>query len=384
MPRLILLIALLLGPGLAWAEPQPEAVPKPVGLDVAGPFIDRGDGVFWSIELREPNSAYMRVFFTNVVSPAGVPYTLVARGADNRILARFEPAEFGAAADYETPVLFSEEIRLELQAPAPPQGLSFRLDHYLYQLDLQGRTVALSNVPTWRNVHDTAGVPEAVTQLITQSQEAVAKLFIGSGVVCTSFLISPSAILTNFHCLVESTSYQRTKQSPTPGCSDIWAHFDYNRQPAPDAVVRVHCLGVVVRDEALDVAVLRVDPAAVSPGKLVRRPLRLANRDVTAKDGEDMVVVHHPGGLAKSFTWACRAYPASAPLVEHDCSTMPGSSGAALIARDGAIVGVHYAGPFDENMTQREINAAVRRGQTFRNKARATPAVLNLIRGRVP
>ena len=47
----------------------------------------------------------------------------------------------------------------------------------------------------------------------------------GSGAVCTAFLVSPSAVLTNFHCLNESTEYQRTRAQSTLACSDIEAQW---------------------------------------------------------------------------------------------------------------------------------------------------------------
>ena len=94
--------------------------------------------------------------------------------------------------------------------------------------------------------------------------------------------------------------------------------------------------------------------------------------------------MHHPGGLAKQLTFGCKAYGVSPQVIEHDCSTIPGSSGAALIARDGTVIAVHYAGPFDDSMTVGEINAAVRRGQIFRNKARPSPPIVNQIKALLP
>jgi V8-like Glu-specific endopeptidase len=369
----------LLLTSFASAQVHQEAIIKPVAVDISGPFTDRGDGVVWSQELREPGSLYMRVFFNQISSPANAQYTLVVRNGEDRIIERFSATEFAQSSEFQTGVLFTDTVRLELKSSTPPVGLVFRLDRYLYQVDLQGRINALSLVPTWRSVLDVSGVPEPVPALVSRSQEAVAKLYIGSGVVCTSFLVTPSAVLTNFHCLAESTEYQRTSQGASPGCSDIEAHFEYNRQPAPDAVVKSRCQRIIASDKKLDIALLQIDPNAVSPGQTIRRPLSLARSFAPGEQGQEVIIIHHPGGLAKQFTFACRAFSVSLDIIEHDCSTIPGSSGAAVISRDGAVVAVHYAGPFDESMTVGEINAAVRRGRVFRNKARPSPAVFNFL-----
>jgi len=367
---------------VAEAQPYQEALEKSLGLQVKGPFVDRGDGVVWQQEFRVSGSTYLRLIFGGIQSPPGLQYDVVMRSGEDRVLARYRAAEFGRQAVFYTGVLFSDTVRVELEGKAPLSGLAFRVETVLYQVDLQGRTSALSLVPDWRNVLDLSGVPDPAADLVTRAREAVAKLYMGSGAVCTGFLVSSSALLTNFHCLNESTEYQRTRTQPSPGCRDIEMQFDFNRQLSPDPVVKTQCRRVVTADKEVDIAVLEVDPAALSSGKITRRSLRLANRPATPS--EELLVIHHPGGLAKQFSFACRAFPVNDTLVEHDCSTIPGSSGAALIARDGTVVGIHYAGPYDDSLTVGEINAMVRRGHIFRNKARPMPIVVDRIRGFVP
>lgn len=375
-------VALLAAAPVAWAQAHPEAVVKPVGLSVKGPFVDRGDGVLWHREFRERGSAYVRLVFGEIQSAPGLAYTVTLRSGEDRVLARYSASQFGARPVLYTDVLPTDTVRVELEGKAPLDGLAFRIDALLRQVDLQGRTNALALVPDWRSVMDLSGVPEGPANLVTRIRESVAKIYMGSGAVCTAFLVSPSALLTNFHCLAESTEYQRTRTQPAASCIDIEAQFDFNGGGAPDAAAKARCQRVLKADEASDIALLEVDPRRVSPAKATRRPLQISDRAPAA--AEELVVIHHPGGLAKKFSFACRAFPVNDGVVEHDCSTIPGSSGAALIARDGTVVGVHFAGPYDETLTVGEINAMVRRGHMFRNKARPAPVVRERLRGLLP
>jgi V8-like Glu-specific endopeptidase len=375
-------VALIAVPAVSDAQLHQEALANPVGLEVKGPFVNRGDGVLWQKEFRVPGSNYLRLVFDMIVSPPGLSYSLLLRSGEDRLLGRYTAADFAKEPVFYTEVLFSDTVRVELEGPAPLTDFSFRIATLLHQVDLHGRTSALANVPVWRNVLDLNGVPEPTASLVTRTREAVAKIYMGNGAVCTAFLVAPSALLTNFHCLNESTEYQRTRTQSVVSCGDIEAEFDFNRDPAPGSVVKSRCQRVLAFDPAVDVAVLAVDPGRIASGKTTRRPLSFAPRAAT--EGEELVVIHHPGGLAKQYSFGCRAFPVNKHVVEHDCSTIPGSSGAALISPDGTVIGVHYAGPYDESMTVGEINLAIRRGQIFRNKARPAPAVLDRIKSVVP
>jgi V8-like Glu-specific endopeptidase len=81
--------------------------------------------------------------------------------------------------------------------------------------------------------------------------------------------------------------------------------------------------------------------------------------------------IHHPAGLATKVSADCKVYPTTAEQpVEHDCSTVGGSSGAPLIGRDGQVVALHFEGAYPRSMTAGEIEQALLEGRVFRNKAK--------------
>jgi len=83
-----------------------------------------------------------------------------------------------------------------------------------------------------------------------------------------------------------------------------------------------------------------------------------------------VIVIHHPAGLAVKVSFGCLAYSNHIPRVlEHDCSTVGGSSGAPLLAYDGSVIGLHHDSGVPESMTFGELRKALEAGQVFLNKA---------------
>lgn len=86
----------------------------------------------------------------------------------------------------------------------------------------------------------------------------------------------------------------------------------------------------------------------VPNGFLIRRTID-NNESVCRGDpvpGERIIVIHHAGGevqqVSRAFCKVELSEPTSRPVIEHSCTTRPGSSGAVLIAEtDHAIVGLH-------------------------------------------
>jgi S1-C subfamily serine protease len=340
---------------------------KPGGLK------DRGDGVLWETRVREPGSTYLRLRFDNIEARPSARYSIVLRDASERTLARYTPAQFASSSTFLTAPLFTDTVIVQVEGQIAESDLTFAVSHVIYQVDAAGRMTPQSVVPTWRTVEEARGLH---SQKIGDWAQAVAKLYIGDGYVCTGFLIGSTALVTNHHCLNKSRDFQRTAKAAQRGCNDIDVQFDFDYQPSPDKGAMVTCAGVKDFDASLDLAVLTVNPPALPGTKGSRSVLKLASSDERHRGRA--VVIHHPVGLAKKVSFACDAFAPEAAaeqsLLEHDCSTMGGSSGAPVLNEKGEVVGLHYAGPYGENMTIKEIEAAAATGAVFRNKSK--PLVL--------
>lgn len=244
-----------------------------------------------------------------------------------------------------TPLYFPKVV---IRVDGADQSLSFTVSHLLVpRLDPQIRPEALapgftlySEMP-WDDP-------------LLKSAISVAKLHIGlKGFVCTGFLIGNGALLTNFHCLEGSEQYQKTRGQPQPQCGDIWAQFDYQR---PNSVVSGslptcqqvlvsgrYPHGTVSQDEG-DFALLRFDP------DLLRRPATGEARPVlgvattSINTNQRVQMIQHPWGWPLHFALGCILQPTlDRPfVVQHNCSTLPGSSGSPILTEQGLVIALHH------------------------------------------
>ncbi len=160
---------------------------------------------------------------------------------------------------------------------------------------------------------------------------------------CTAWVIAPSLIMTNYHCV--------------PGLEgEIVAAqlvMNYLTTGQPQAEIDFYEVGIapVEANQALDYAVVEVggDPAA---------RYGMVNLDARdpAKD-EELFIIHHPMGKPKKITRRnCRnARIAEDGDFHHFCDTLGGSSGSPIFSdNDLSLVGLHYAG------LERQYNMAKR------------------------
>lgn len=156
--------------------------------------------------------------------------------------------------------------------------------------------------------------------------------------VCTGFLVSPTLLLTNNHCI----------QSQSEMESAI-AEFDYDTEGGARQTVTFSRL--LATDPDLDFSLLRLER---SPSE-TRTPLRF---DISPLNNRaPLVIVQHPAGQAKQFSkLGCKVSGAQRPGVTpvltdfgHECDTLGGSSGS-LVVKNGSIVGLHHLG-FNANST---------------------------------
>jgi hypothetical protein len=376
---LLLLVGLVfLAPPIACGQTHQEARPRPLDpIPVAGPFRDRGDGVLWAARVTVPRAHYLRLHFADVRVPAGLAFEVVIRNAAGRAVLRYTAEEFVRTPSFYTDLVYSDTALVEVQGTLPLTGLGFAIDHVLHEVPLRDRAEPQSTVPRWR---DAATVPARLLPALPGPREAVAKLFIGSGVVCSGFAVGPRALLTNYHCLRESAVYAATRDRRPAACSDVAVHFDFDRQPQPDTVARAVCLSVTDASEDLDYALLELSDPAPAGGR-ARRHLVLSDQVLTGD--EEVFVVHHPVGLAKKVSFGCLAY-AGGPRIEHDCDTSGGSSGAPVVTRDGRVVGLHHEGAYPRELTAEQVEELIGRGQVFRNKAQPAHLIRERLRGLLP
>jgi hypothetical protein len=352
------------------AQPYREAMPLGEAPITAGDFLPRSDGVVWERKIPARNALYVRVHFANISSPPGGDYEVVVRGWNEKALARFDAQQFARQPEMWTGVLFSPGVIVQVQAQRVPVGLSFVIDKVVRQVEPQGRLTPQSTVPNWKSLDELSPRDPAI-----DLARSVAKLYISEGWVCTAFIVAPGRLLTNFHCLAKSGQYQ--KGDAADRCSDIEAYFDFDRQAQPDSAVHTKCLDVLAGDELLDYALLKFDDSAVATGAQVRPPVRLAS-GMTGP--APVFIIHHPAGLATKVSTDCRLFPTTAPgSAEHDCSTTGGSSGAPIFLEDGTVVALHFDGAYPERMTVGQIEAAIAKGEVFRNKARPIALVREAI-----
>jgi V8-like Glu-specific endopeptidase len=191
---------------------------------------------------------------------------------------------------------------------------------------------------------------------------------------CTASVITPEYIMTNEHCIKERREYGGRP-------SDISLLMGYTDETDESATERfVIDPRPIEISESLDFAILRVrgNPAA-----------KWGTMTIEARDplpAESLLVVHHPAGRPMHVTrGGCRAgnpRPIANQDIFHRCDTLPGSSGSPILAdRDGAMVGLHWAGGTGPAPTGSEmVNFAKRMSEI----AKASPIVRAAIQASRP
>ncbi len=162
----------------------------------------------------------------------------------------------------------------------------------------------------------------------------------GEWVTCTATIVEESSILTNYHC-VPNTTPNILKYGRIIHAALVMNYYDETRTSTVQRyIVNVNPLS---SDSARDFSYLSVEGL---PG----RDYGVATIGVDPpKPGASLLVIHHPGGLPKHVTrGGCRAaFPVSTDdsnvQLFHLCDTLPGSSGAPIFSKN-AMVGIHRAG----------------------------------------
>jgi hypothetical protein len=311
--------------------------------------------------------------FGAIAVPPGTDLVVTVRAADGTALGRYTGAEVALSPAWYTDVFATDLLRIQATGTPPLDGVSFAVTEVVRGTPL--RVIPQSVVSSWEDV---ARVRQRFREDLLAS---VAKLFIGSGITCTGFLVGPQAMLTNYHCLNRSPAFQASQSRPSPDCGDIAVHFDFDRQPAPEAVVRARCVRVLKFDQPLDYALLDLGspPTGGAPG---RAPFPLADQALTQVSRGHLI--HHPAGLAKKASSDCELRLAADGRLEHRCSTMGGSSGAPLLDDSQRVIGLHHEGAYPPGMTWEQIERLEGEGHVFWNKAKPSHLIREQLRAFLP
>ena len=175
---------------------------------------------------------------------------------------------------------------------------------------------------------------------------------------CSGVLLSPTILLTNWHCggmsILPDDSVWKGDVCPNSLIDLGWDQSNERRQYG--------CKSVILRNSPLDFVLLRLTSivgSGAASGEA--RPVRLSVADVTAD--QDLFMVHHAlcqqklvstcRVLAKEHkTWRASQgqsgdlASAGDPLSDftHSCDTEPGASGSAVFNLRGELVGLHHLG----------------------------------------
>lgn len=166
----------------------------------------------------------------------------------------------------------------------------------------------------------------------------------GNQYLCTGFLLKPTLLLTNHHCISTQTEM-----------ASALADFYYDSDTASPTVAAFDDL--LATDTDLDYSLLRMSDLGVSP-------LTISTSEPTSN--EKLVIIQHPGGEAKQVSIiGCSVHDTnisgiSASLTDFsdECDTKSGSSGSPVQdIGTGMVVGLHHLG-FNPGGTP--VNRAVR------------------------
>jgi hypothetical protein len=313
------------------------------------PFAPVGGGVVPYPSSPQNDARYVRVRFT-VANPPDCEWFFTVRDPEHRLIQVFGREDFKNVTTRWTHRVNGAQALFDLSACDGNRAPEIKFVEYIWMpaaaanpyYSLQTAIPAYKDITTvdssLRRLGDVAGF--------------LVSSFGRASWVCSGVMLTPSLMLTNWHCGGPSTL-------PDNG---IW-NADIQRDTLIDLSFDGDTLSrelqitrlATTPNKALDFVVLRT--AAVDAlGPL--RPVKLAAADPAAND--DIRVVHHPAGKIKQLSSNCVVRDANYkgwqnPAVQseftHVCDTEGGSSGAPVLNARGELVGLHHLG-FDFDRTR--------------------------------
>jgi hypothetical protein len=228
--------------------------------------------------------------------------------------------------------------RIELWSEEALEKLQIRVERCNYQFTEPAPKVMVEGVP----LVDLATFPK--TSNYYQWSKPIAYIYFqkpgtNAGSNCTGFLIAPTLLVTNHHCIYLDSQLRTA-----------YAAFNYETgEPTPPSL---HIRLIEATNTALDYSLLRIDPPAPPID-----PVKLASSAV--HNGEPLVLIQHPNYQPKQISRNCsvevdQTVGAQAGLFSdffHICSSQGGASGSPVMdGSTGQVVGLHHAGKWKDDV----------------------------------
>src|SRR5262245_51098812 len=335
---------------------------KDMKVASVGPFVSTpqpGTGVIWTRVITHPTPVgAVRVHLEVRHGRPAADWRIRIRDLSGQEVESW----VGGSPLRATGGIWSGEVRgrgaeIELVTDTDAQGLEIAVDQYAFRVF--------------------EGIPQSITGLdqripIRQAPQDVRALappiarlsFIRDGeqFVCTGFLLTPTLLVTNEHCL-----------GTEPAALSALVEFGFDTPDAVPTTFRVAKLEAA--SIPLDYALVRLRQAPSGFGrvKLAAGP---------AREDEALVIIEHPAGEFKQASIDdCKVKSVTKPGTGggptdfgHLCDTLGGSSGSPVLDRQtGGLVGLHHlgipAGAVDP------VNQAVHIGQVLDDLRARVPAV---------
>jgi V8-like Glu-specific endopeptidase len=306
---------------------------------VSGRFVAR-------TTVQNPRGENFRLYFDQIAPGDGAPFVVRVVGLDG-VMGAIGREEFTRTQSYASDVFVGAEVAVEIEAEREPQGLSFRLVEIAYETP--GGAPLSVTIPDQRRRVSRLSLDDprrarsnSVAKLTFRAEDGVSYL-------CTGFMVAPSRLLTNEHCINNDER-----------CSTMRAIFGYLDEAA--RVEQARCRGIVVTDPARDLALIELDRRAGDRWGV----LTLAS--AVPAPGATLYMPQHPDGRPQEISITeCGIIQSLVPGVSgetdfsHGCDTEGGASGSPVIdAATQAVVGLHHWGFEAPPSPFRDVNRAVR------------------------
>lgn len=212
-------------------------------------------------------------------------------------------------------------------------------------------------------------------EILEQMRPAIEKTFLSVGRIevtghpagmdwiGTGFLVAKDVIITNRHVAKEFCRMKNAKQweiEPT-----MTARIDYNEEFNASSPAEFAIQGVIGVHDTYDMALFKVALKSAKKAK-APTPLPVASTVTKAKKGRKVYVVGYPAADSRrnDFNEMSRIFSniynvkrfqpgeimklsTTQPLFDHDCSTLGGNSGSAVIDLEtNQVIGLHFQGSY--------------------------------------
>ena len=268
--------------------------------------------------------------------------------------------------------------------PERPGNLEKLIRRDRHALLIQHDTWERFDVPAW------IGPLEGARERVERAILAVGRveyvvgdrgMHLGSG-----WLVAPNLVVTNRH-VADEFAYKQSDGTYAfrthPGTNKKFrARIDFKEESGVDEIREFPVKNVlyIAPEDGPDVAILEI--AAVATDGETKQPAPLALFDGAAEDGQLIAVIGYPaedpyekdqdlmaelfGGeysVKRLSPGTVMRQPKDDSLFEHDCATLGGSSGSAVIdLATGAVLGLHFSGVSGESnwaVHASEVSAAL-------------------------